>query len=507
MSKIPTDFKPATVKEKLPIDAHEVDEGLATVATRAGEKNADAETITPEQSHRVLCRIDLALMPMMCICVLLQFLDKTSLNYANLLGVQADLGLYGQQYSWLASIFYFGYLGASPIHGYFLQHVPLAPYVSINVILWGMILTLHAACKNYAGIVCVRFFLGVLEAGITPGFILLTGRFYRRQEQVTRTGIWFSMNGWAQILGGLIAYGLLSRTESTGGISRWKMLFLILGCITMFFGTCLLFFMPSSPATTRLLSPEERRIAVERIRDNKTGINNPHFKTSQLIESLKDVRLYLFALGVMAANISNGGVTNFGSTIISNFGFDKKRTALIGMSTGASEVVAVMLGITLAWLTKTRVIPGVFSFAVAIVGGIMMIALPASNKAGRMAGYAIVYFYPVASPFYYSWLSSCIGGASKKIVFNVFLQVGYCVGNIIGPQTYRASDAPNYLPAKAVLIAMFVVSATCLIGISLVHYFENRSRDQKQELGLDEPENVAFMDWTDREMRSFRYPY
>lgn len=43
------------------------------------------------------------------------------------------------------------------------------------------------------------------------------------------------------------------------------------------------------------------------------------------------------------------------------------------MSTGASEVVAVMLGITVAWLTKTRVIPGVFSFLVAIVGGIMYV--------------------------------------------------------------------------------------------------------------------------------------
>lgn len=44
---------------------------------------------------------------------------------------------------------------------------------------------------------------------------------------------------------------------------------------------------------------------------------------------------------------------------------------------------------------------------------------------------------------------------------------------------------------------MFVVSAMCLVGISLVHYSENRLRDRKQEFGQDEPENVAFMDWTE----------
>lgn len=44
---------------------------------------------------------------------------------------------------------------------------------------------------------------------------------------------------------------------------------------------------------------------------------------------------------------------------------------------------------------------------------------------------------------------------------------------------------------------MFVVSAMCLIAISTVHFFDNRARDRKDEFGQDEPENVAFMDWTE----------
>lgn len=79
MSKLAAEFKPATVNEKLPagIDVQEVDEGLTTVITHTGEKNANVDVITPELSRRVLRKIDLALMPMMCICVLLQFLDKS----------------------------------------------------------------------------------------------------------------------------------------------------------------------------------------------------------------------------------------------------------------------------------------------------------------------------------------------------------------------------------------------------------------------------------------------
>lgn len=180
-----------------------------------------------------------------------------------------------------------------------LYRLHLSRYTAANVIVWGLVLTLHATAYNYASIVACRLFLGILEAGITPAFILLTGRFYRRQEQVARTGIWFSMNGWAQILGGLISYGILGKPTSGTSLARWKELFLILGCITIFFGVVLFFFMPASPAATRWLDEDETRIAIERIRENKTGINDKRFKFYQLWEALKDPRLYLFGFAVM----------------------------------------------------------------------------------------------------------------------------------------------------------------------------------------------------------------
>lgn len=44
----------------------------------------------------------------------------------------------------------------------------------------------HAACSNWNGLMTVRFFLGVGEAAIAPGFTLLTGMFYKREEQPLR---------------------------------------------------------------------------------------------------------------------------------------------------------------------------------------------------------------------------------------------------------------------------------------------------------------------------------
>lgn len=44
----------------------------------------------------------------------------------------------------------------------------------------------HAAAKNFGGLMAARFFLGVGEAAIAPGFALITGMYYKREEQPAR---------------------------------------------------------------------------------------------------------------------------------------------------------------------------------------------------------------------------------------------------------------------------------------------------------------------------------
>ncbi|SYW79170.1 related to DAL5 - Allantoate and ureidosuccinate permease [Ustilago bromivora] len=281
--------------------------------------------------------------------------------------------------------------------------------------------------------------------------------------------------------------------------------------------------MPDSPATIRYLTTRERQIVVHSIKSNKSGIHDKKFKKNQLIEAVKDFRLYLFFVAICAANIANGGVSNFGSEIISQFGYDSKTTSLLGMAPGAMEVVAVYFGAWLSHVTHTRVIPGVLMYILAIVGGVMMIAIPSTSSSGRYSGYVICFTYPVASPFIYSFLSSSVSGTTKRIVFNMVLQVGYSVGNLIGPQTYRVKDAPGYVPAKITLVVVFGVAAACLVGIGGVHARWNRRNglggwkdvvsagedgmegEEEGKREVDDGEDLS--DLTDKQRSKFRYPY
>lgn len=87
-------------------------------------------------------------------------------------------------------------------------------------------------------------------------------------------------------------------------------------------------FLPDSPVTAKGLSLREKRIAVERLKSNQTGVENKHLKVQyfwgtphfnsdtvqpyQVVEAFKDVKLYLFFLLGVVGNIPNGGISNFG---------------------------------------------------------------------------------------------------------------------------------------------------------------------------------------------------
>lgn len=67
---------------------------------------------------------------------------------------------------------------------------------------WGGLLMTTPACYNFAGIAINRFLLGMIEAVVTPGFVLMTGMWYTSEEQPLRLASWYCTNGIATMFGG-----------------------------------------------------------------------------------------------------------------------------------------------------------------------------------------------------------------------------------------------------------------------------------------------------------------
>lgn len=184
--------------------------------------------MTVEDEKRLVRKIDWMIMPLMWMCYCLQYLDKTLINYANVMGLEEDTNMSKDEYSHLALIFYVSYLAFEFPHAYGMQKLPTARYIGTMVFFWGVIVAVTAACTNYGALVATRVLLGVFESAVAPSLILITSMWYKRNEQPQRVGLWYLGTGTGTIFGSLISYGFQHVNSRT--FYSWQIMFLVCFC-------------------------------------------------------------------------------------------------------------------------------------------------------------------------------------------------------------------------------------------------------------------------------------
>ncbi|KAF7596897.1 hypothetical protein BBP40_011942 [Aspergillus hancockii] len=464
---------------------------------------------TPKQERKVLLKLDLILIPLMGICYMMQYMDKLALSQATLFNLREDLNLKGPEYAWTSAIFYFGYFTWSWPSSYLIVRLPIGKYLSASVFVWGGVLLCHAAAKNFGGLMAARFFLGVGEAAIAPGFALITGMFYKREEQPARQAAWFLGNCISTIIGGVVAYGI--GTITVHAITSWQLLFLFLGAITAGISFFLIVLLPDSPQKAIFLTEAERPIAVQRTLSNKTGMMDcGEFKWNQAWLALRDPQTWFLVLYTFSVNLCNGGITSFSSIIIKGFGFSQLKSLIMQMPLGAAQVVFLVLTAGVAtFIPNTRILGMIFNTTVSMAGMVLVWKLDEDNQKGRLTGLALGAVFAVNIPLSLSIISSNVAGFTKRSTTSALLFVAYCVGNIVGPQFFVDSEEPHYPTGMKAAISGLALGAFFLICLLAYYIIENKRRDAVYGLPSDLTETEERMQGlsnkTDLEIESFRY--
>lgn len=459
--------------------------------------------IDPEADKRLTRKIDAIVFPAMALVYAAQFLDKTSMSYAAVMGLETDLKMKGNQYSWSGTSFYLGYLVFEYPAAWLLQRFPLSKTLAVFLILWGFVLTL-TSISNYRGFITIRTILGMLESSSSMGFMLLTAQYYHRQHQNARTAYWVAFNGLGQIIGGSMAYGLAKR-ENSLPMAGWKLVFIICGVITIFLGLVFLLVIPDTPFKAWFLNDAEKKLIVQRLRQNQQGVGTRKFKRYQFVEALKDVRTWIMFFSSVALNIPNGGIGTFSSLLIKGtMGYDEMMTLLMGLPAGGCEFGGLILFGMISPFIKNRMVLASITTIIALIGSCLL-SFAGPPKA-QLAGYYLLMVSPGAMIVMFSLVSSNVSGYTKKTTVGAIYLIGYCVGNIIGPQTFQDKDAPEYRPAKITMVAFYVITLVTFPILYVVNRTENKRRDKLAEQGLIQHEQDSeFADLTDRENLEFRY--
>jgi hypothetical protein len=68
----------------------------------------------------------------------------------------------------------------------------------------------------------------------------------------------------------------------------------------------------------------------------------------------------------------------------------------------------------------------------------------------------------------------------------------FAIGSIIGPQAFRAKDAPQYMPAKIVTLAT-QAGAVLVAVVARLYYGYQNSRKDKAASSMDKVDDIQWM--------------
>lgn len=171
--------------------------------------------------------------------------------------------------------------------------------------------------KNYHGLMAVRWFLGLTEAGLFPGVGYFLSCWYKRSEFGVRMAIFFSAAALAGSFGGLLA-AAIAKMDGIGNMRGWAWIFILEGLLTFIIGIASFWCVYDFPDQARFLSDIDRKRVLRRLAmDQQSSAEHEEFKMEYFWSSLKDWKTYTGAVIYMGACGSLYAFSLFVPTIIS----------------------------------------------------------------------------------------------------------------------------------------------------------------------------------------------
>ncbi|KAF8639982.1 hypothetical protein AX17_001228 [Amanita inopinata Kibby_2008] len=403
--------------------------------------------------RKLLLKIDLR-MSIMVVVYILNYIDRNNAGAARLRGFEADLKLKGQEFATLLSILYVGYIIMQIPSNMFLNHIGKPSlYLPICMIIWGVISCLTGIAKDFVGALLTRFFLGFVEAAFFPGALFLLSKWYKREELGLRTAILFSGNIISNAFGALLASGILGGLQGKGGHAAWRWLFYIEGALTVFIAIIAIFILPDFPVTTKWLSPQERALALLRMKED-VGVGDQSETEGQgngLRLALTDWKVWWMSLALTSEVVALSFNAYF-PTLTATLGYNRTVSLLLVAPPFVFTALFSFVWSRHSDKTGERFYHIVCSYGLGIVG--FIISISTRNTAARYVSMFLMTQMYAGFIVFYAWISNSVPRPPSKravalALINAFSQLGNIAGSYVWPRMW----GPSYRYSYAICIA------------------------------------------------------
>ncbi|KAI1075413.1 major facilitator superfamily domain-containing protein [Whalleya microplaca] len=440
--------------------------------------------------RRLVRKIDLHVFPIIFVIYMMSFLDRINISNARIQGMVKDLDLYGDRFNTALFVYFIPYILLEVPSNMIFRKVRPSYYLSFLMFAWAIINMCMGFVTTYEGLVVLRFFLGVFEAGVAPGIIYLTSMYYKRHEFQTRMSLFFCSTLIGGAFGGLLAYAI-SGLGGYQGLAAWRWIFIVEGAATALIAIIAVFLIVDWPEKCQFLSPEEKDLMALRLASDggdAARMDTLNAYAYKLI--FADWKVWLASIVYMGVGTTGYAATFFMPTILNEFGWSAQMAQVHTIPVYVVSAVGTMLAAYFSDKLRHRYGFVMLGCVITTIGYSLLLHQQALSREVKYAAIFLVSLGAyIGTPMALAWLANNVSGHWKR-AFSSAIQV--TIGNlagIVGSNIFVQNEAPRYPTGYGVALGLTWLgglAASLLFAGLLV---ENKKREAgKRDARLRLPE-------------------
>ncbi|KAK2846422.1 hypothetical protein FQN49_005736 [Arthroderma sp. PD_2] len=455
------------------------------------EIRRSVESYSPEETRRILRKVDYRLIPLLTVLYLLAFIDRGNIANAKIAGLETDLRLHGPQYNIALTLFFVPYGLFEVPSNIILKILRPSVWIAIMMLAWGAVTTRKADAGQK------------LQSGFFPAATYLLTIWYKRYEVQQRMAIFYGSASLSGAFSGLLAFAI-QKMHGVANLAGWRWIFILEGLLPVILSLAVWFILPDSPERAKFLTKEERdflanRLSIETGSGQGRVTNNDKITLRHVIAAFKEWKIYCAILMFWANTISVYGFTATVPTVINDLGYTAAHAQLLTIPIYVVATIGILGFAYVSDRYQQRTPFIIAGNAVALVGFAAQLAIPHPRYPGLT--YAMLFL--VASGLYSAFtpvlclIANNLAPSSKRAVgMAILISIGNW-GGIAGSNIYRTVEKPRYPTGFGVSLT---VCAIAIMTAFFLRFAFKRVNDQRDKLIAEEGEEAIRAKYTEKEL-------
>ncbi|KAL5391420.1 hypothetical protein DPSP01_001289 [Paraphaeosphaeria sporulosa] len=437
----------------------------------------DSDThLKSHEERKLLRKLDFSILTIGCLGFFLKYLDQGNLSNAYVSGMQEDLKMLGNEYTYAVTCYTVAYAIMQIPSNIIIQYIRPSYWLAAMEICWGTFTFAQAGVRTSNMLYAFRFLVGFFESSFFPALLFVLGSWYTKTELAKRIAIFHMTAPVGTAFGGYLQAAVYKSLDGHHGLAGWRWLYIVCGCMTVPVGFATFWILPDTPYTTKawFLSEEEKELAIQRVRASGKAAPVPlTFATFKVI--LTRWRWYAFVLGYVLYGSSCGAGDYFGIWLKSEK-FSVVDRNLIPTGSKLISGFCVVLWGFLSDYTGSRFALVLCPLIYGLIPNGILAFWPASQGVKMFAFMTIG--VQLMTAIFYSWANEVCADNNEEraIVISSMNGFQYAVAAWLPIVIFPQTMAPTFRYGFPATWGLVIAALIAIVGIQVLHTREQRKK-------------------------------